>query len=1022
MLRGVAVFRIKISAGGKKQLSALFRRAIIQKTGSYPVISKEREMMKRIKPAILCMAAVLLMFLPMLAGCLPGWENSVIASDGVASAATRYYTLEVGDTKYLYTDSDEAVISAFWTSSDPSCVEILSQDSVCCQIKVTDYTSSRVLIHCEYYYQDLVGSYIYTFTGYTDYYITIEDTRVVVSLNANGGRVSPSYVTLMPDDTYASLPDPTRTGYEFQWWYTADDRPAYPYKKLYYSYDHTLYADWSANNYYINFMGNGADSGSMSYINCYYDSTYTLPANAFTREGYTFSGWSTKADASGTIYSDGASVRNLTSTDGADIYLYAVWATTSNDISLYRTTLSSTSYTYSGAEKKPTVTVKNGAKALTKDTDYTVTYTNNINAGTATVTVRGIGQYTGTVERTFTINKAAATASISAKEFMVGKTAQISLSSTAGATYSGYNSSIVSVSSAGVVKGLAVGSTTITININEDANYKATTLSLSVTVLPKNSGTCGGQLRWYYDPDACELTISGTGIMADYSSDGAPWHAYRNSIKTLTIEEGVTRIGVFAFFGLNQITSVVIPDSVREIGRQAFTCGSLDDITLGSGLERIEQNAFVYSAYQEDSSNFISNCLILDNWILECNTDNSSSISIPSYIEHIADYSLTWVTSISLSSSNTSFVMSGGCLYTADQSVLLWAKKTITSCTIPSGTVRIWPYAFMNCNKLTSISIPDTVRYIGNNAFLCCSALTSVTIPEGVRAIEAHTFDYCIKLKTIVIPSSVQSIGSCAFEDCSALTSVTIPAGVQTIANYTFYKCSSLTSITIPDGVTSIGDYAFRECSRLASVDIPQSVTYIGDGCFRSCSALKTIDLPDGLSFLGSSAFRYCSSLTSIVIPEKITSIHGFASCTSLTSITLPMSLKSINYYAFYNCYNLKTVYFQGNEAQRAAIEIENTSNYNQYVINATWICSGPDVTIDSYEKVAYLPQGLRVIESEAFAGIDAEAIVIPDSCEVIESRAFADCPNLAYVVLALSVTDLADDAFGDSTPIILYQ
>ena len=64
------------------------------------------------------------------------------------------------------------------------------------------------------------------------------------------------------------------------------------------------------------------------------------------------------------------------------------------------------STTYTGSAKKPNVTVKDGETTLTEGVDYTVSYTNNVNAGTATVTVTGKGNYTGSVSKNFTINKA----------------------------------------------------------------------------------------------------------------------------------------------------------------------------------------------------------------------------------------------------------------------------------------------------------------------------------------------------------------------------------------------------------------------------------------------------------------------------------------------------------------------------------------------------------------------------------------------------------------------------------------
>lgn len=66
-------------------------------------------------------------------------------------------------------------------------------------------------------------------------------------------------------------------------------------------------------------------------------------------------------------------------------------------------TLSVTKYEYDKTAKKPTVTLKDGEKVLTENVDYKVTYTNNVEVGTATVTIQGSGNYTGTIIKTFII-------------------------------------------------------------------------------------------------------------------------------------------------------------------------------------------------------------------------------------------------------------------------------------------------------------------------------------------------------------------------------------------------------------------------------------------------------------------------------------------------------------------------------------------------------------------------------------------------------------------------------------------
>ena len=73
------------------------------------------------------------------------------------------------------------------------------------------------------------------------------------------------------------------------------------------------------------------------------------------------------------------------------------------DIANCTVTLSKNSYIYDGSAKIPVVTVKDGTKKLWYGMDYVTTYSDNVNAGTATVTVTGIGKYQGTKTASFEI-------------------------------------------------------------------------------------------------------------------------------------------------------------------------------------------------------------------------------------------------------------------------------------------------------------------------------------------------------------------------------------------------------------------------------------------------------------------------------------------------------------------------------------------------------------------------------------------------------------------------------------------
>ena len=91
-----------------------------------------------------------------------------------------------------------------------------------------------------------------------------------------------------------------------------------------------LYAKWTPIEYTIAFDANGG-AGEMAGTNVVYDATIYLPANEFTRIGYTFLGWATNSAGEKT-YNDKASVRNLAAADGDTVTLYAAWSTNNYSI------------------------------------------------------------------------------------------------------------------------------------------------------------------------------------------------------------------------------------------------------------------------------------------------------------------------------------------------------------------------------------------------------------------------------------------------------------------------------------------------------------------------------------------------------------------------------------------------------------------------------------------------------------------------------------------------------------------
>jgi hypothetical protein len=86
------------------------------------------------------------------------------------------------------------------------------------------------------------------------------------------------------------------------------------------------------------------------------------------------------------------------------------------------------------------------------------------------------------------------------------------------------------------------------------------------------SGQCGESATWVLDA-AGTLTISGSGFMDTYSAYGndQPWYGQREKIKTIVVEEGINKIGEFAFDGCNNLQNVSLPESLTTIGKNAFS-------------------------------------------------------------------------------------------------------------------------------------------------------------------------------------------------------------------------------------------------------------------------------------------------------------------------------------------------------------------------------------------------------------------------------------------------------------------
>lgn len=251
------------------------------------------------------------------------------------------------------------------------------------------------------------------------------------------------------------------------------------------------------------------------------------------------------------------------------------------------------------------------------------------------------------------------------------------------------------------------------------------------------TGSCGSGVYWSLNTETGVLRIYGSGRMNDYSRT-PPWNSYKDSIRQVIIESGVTSIGAYAFYEHGALETIEVPDTVHSLGLGAFVwCEKLQGIRIPEGVTNIPEDCF---------------------WGCRSLAD----LSLPSTLRTISQD-------------------------------VFYSNESLTTLELPENLVSIGKYAFWQCTGLTSVTIPKGVTLIPQACFSSCSSLKSVTLHDGIVTIDRSAFSGCSSLRSLTLPKQLTTLGVNAFSRI-AVTSLVIPANVTFIDTGVFYG-ASLTSI-----------------------------------------------------------------------------------------------------------------------------------------------------------------------------------------------------------------------------------
>lgn len=273
---------------------------------------------------------------------------------------------------------------------------------------------------------------------------------------------------------------------------------------------------------------------------------------------------------------------------------------------------------------------------------------------------------------------------------------------------------------------------------------------------------------------------------------------------TYSIKAGTKTIADSAFSGCSNLTGIVFPDSITNMGEGAFMSSGLTSVTVPASIKTIGQYTF-------------SNCTQL-----------------------------------------TSAVMNEGVEEICYRAFSYCAHLSIVS--LPNSLTSIEGGVFRDCTNLNTISLPPNIVYLGR-AFDNTGFYNDESNWENdVLYLDNYLLDFKETYTgECVIKDGTKTIPSSAFFPCDGMTGVTIPGSMLNVPSYAF-SYSNLENVTIKSGVKCIEDHAFFQSTRLQNVVIEEGTTIIGEEAFGMLwsSVLYTIVLPKSLKTIKDKAFYGC--------------------------------------------------------------------------------------------------------------------------------------------------------------------
>lgn len=440
-------------------------------------------------------------------------------------------------------------------------------------------------------------------------------------------------------------------------------------------------------------------------------------------------------------------------------------------------------------------------------------------------------------------------------------------------------------------------------------------------------------------------------------------------LSTYEIPDGITAIKPYAFYGLGNILSVVLPSGLKTIETHSFGDTGLETITIPDSVESIGTHVFYdcrsLAAFYGNYASEDHRCLIVGTTMMSIAPSGLTEYTIPEGVETIAECAI------------------GGFNY-----------------------------------SLETLHLPSTLKTIGQEAFERCYKMKEIVIPAGVETIENYAFQGCPLSKVTVEATTPPVLGKQVFVDNDERV-IYVPA-----ESVEAYKTAEGWS-DYADIIQAISD--IQPANEIWYVSTTgEVVEFTGSASIWNSLVSNTYENGKGiLKFSEDVTYISFSSggdkVCELYLPEGLTSIgalnfRGFA----IESITIPQSVVSIqDYNPFRGCPNLKAFY--GKFATEDHLGLTNGTTFCSFASGVEAASYSVPEGVESIGIYAFyncklseiiLPSSLRTIRSAAFEGCTCTAISLPEGLVTIEGNAISYCRQLTSITIPNSVEHFAEGEY----------